>query len=627
MLLLVLFLLALALYFLFADFILLLIRQARSPLTQLSGPKCPSFFMGNLMEMHDQENNNLVLDWENAYGASFVYRGFVGGCRLMTTDPVAVSHILGNAYDYPKPDFVRDSLATMAAGREGLLTVEGEQHRRQRKILAPAFTAAHIKSLTPIFWEKAGILREKWLGAADVATTAGYARVDALAWLGRATLDAIGVAGFGYHFNSLSATEGDGHDDELAKAFADIFSTARKFRVMTILQVWFPLLRRFRRNNAVMARATETMRRIGMGLIEERRLAVEEEQRRALLEKGVIDGDKTVLGRDLLSVLIRSNLSTAPGPNTTMSVEEVLCQISTFIAAGHETTASALTWALYALVQNPEVQRRLRTSLRELESDLQKTHPDVDAEEFQRLLTDALSKHTYLEWVLREVMRLHAPVTSTMRVCMLDEDAIPVSAVDPSSFYSASPSSPPHSPTLKPPPAPPPCRDRQGRVLTSIRVKKGDIITVPIQAINKSKAIWGDDAWEFRPERWSEEAAAAEEVLWGTEKSTGSPHKRGRKSIPGLWANTLTFLNGNGGSLEGNRACIGWRFALIEMKIMLYVLLKDLEFTMDPTMVIEKKVNVVTRPFVKSEPELGNQMPLYIRRSASPTEADSDSGV
>lgn len=53
----------------------------------------------------------------------------------MTTDPVAIAHILGNAYDYPKPDFVRDSLATMVAGHEGLLTVEGEAHKRQRKIL------------------------------------------------------------------------------------------------------------------------------------------------------------------------------------------------------------------------------------------------------------------------------------------------------------------------------------------------------------------------------------------------------------------------------------------------------------------------------------------------------------
>jgi hypothetical protein len=83
------------------------------------------------MQMHDQENNNLLADWESTYGSTFVYRGFIGGCRLMLTDPVAVAHVLGHAYDYPKPDFVRDSLASMAAGHDGLLTSEGEMHRKQ----------------------------------------------------------------------------------------------------------------------------------------------------------------------------------------------------------------------------------------------------------------------------------------------------------------------------------------------------------------------------------------------------------------------------------------------------------------------------------------------------------------
>ena len=117
--------------YLIYPFLLLIYRQLRSPLRHLPGPPSPSFFMGNLREMHDQENTNLIATWEAAYGSTFVYRGFIGGCRLMTTDPVAVAHILGNAYQYPKPDFVRDSLASMAAGREGLLTVEGEDHRRQ----------------------------------------------------------------------------------------------------------------------------------------------------------------------------------------------------------------------------------------------------------------------------------------------------------------------------------------------------------------------------------------------------------------------------------------------------------------------------------------------------------------
>ncbi|KAJ7242872.1 cytochrome P450 [Mycena haematopus] len=580
-------------FYLLSGFIRLLVRQALSPLSLLRGPPCPSFFMGNLMEMHDQENNNLVAEWEAAYGSTFVYRGFIGGCRLMTTDPVAVAHILGNAYDYPKPDFVRDSLATMAAGHDGLLTVEGDAHKRQRKILTPAFSSSHIKSLTPIFWDSAKKLRDIWFHAAQADGTEtnesktkssippGYARVDVLMWLGRATLDAIGLAGFGYRFNSLTDD-----NNELAQAFGVIFSTARKFRVMTILQVWFPFLRRFRRNNAVMSQAHETMRRIGLELIEERSRAVIEEQREVLAGKsGEVDGDKTILGRDILSVLIRSNIATTADQN--MSVNEVLCQISTFIAAGHETTSSALTWCLYALVQNPLAQRKLRAALRDIERDLELEHPGLEAPNpqlYQQTLTDRLSKCEYLDWVLRETLRLHAPITSTMRVCMRDEDEIPVSSEGANGELGGGG-----------------CLDKNGKRLYGIRVKKWDIITIPIQAINKSQALWGEDARAFKPERWAHPPSTA-------------------KAIPGLYSNTLTFLNGN--PLDGNRACIGYKFALIEMKIFLYTLLKDIEFRQEASMVIEKKVNVVTRPFVKSEPELGNQMPLYIRR-APPSDESS----
>lgn len=52
----------------------------------------------------------------------------------MTTDLKAIGHILAHPEVYPKPSFVRDSLATMGGG-EGLIVVEGDQHKRQRRIL------------------------------------------------------------------------------------------------------------------------------------------------------------------------------------------------------------------------------------------------------------------------------------------------------------------------------------------------------------------------------------------------------------------------------------------------------------------------------------------------------------
>lgn len=146
-------------------------------------------------------------------------------------------------------------------------------------------------------------------------------------WLARATLDVIGEAGFGYTFNSLeAAAERRENESELARAFGVIFGTARKFRVMTILQVWFPVLRRFvrtvslvgcvavellnsgtgqRRENATMQQATATMHRIGSELIEQRRAVVAAETSVVPVSEksSAIEGDKTRYDRDLLSVL------------------------------------------------------------------------------------------------------------------------------------------------------------------------------------------------------------------------------------------------------------------------------------------------------------------------------------
>ncbi|KAM5533414.1 hypothetical protein V8D89_012964 [Ganoderma adspersum] len=657
---------AITLYFLWT-FLMLILRQARSPLRHLPGPPSPSFFMGNLRDMHDQENNGLVARWTAQYGSTFVYRGFVGGCRLMTVDPLAVNYIMSRGYEYPKPNFVRDALASMAAGYEGLLTAEGEMHRKQN----PAFSAAQIRSLTPIFWEKAVRLRDIWLditaspkafftpvdpfalaenpsapGDADpepaiaaatspsaattsflpnpfasfvpskssptIPTLRSRQPLDVLPWLARAALDVIGEAGFGYPFHSLeAAAERRDEESELARAFGVIFSTARKFRVMTILQVWFPVLRRFKTENAAMQQAQATMRKIGMELIE-RRTSLAADAEKTSEKTSVIEGDKTVFDRDLLSVLVCSNISEVLGQR--MSLNELLCQISTFLAAGHETSSSALTWTLYALSRCPSAQAKLREELRSVPvptpSSTTSTypsrcpsscpsspsptatspsfptfslHPTSAAHEAAMVaLFDRITHLPYLDAVVRESLRLYAPITTTMRVATAD-DAIPVAA---------------------------PFVDRRGRTCTEIRVRKGDIISVPIQAMNKGRDAWGEDADVFRPERWEEVRRREEAGEKGEKEGNGKG-----KHVQGLWGSMLTF--GGGNPVNGNRSCIGYRFALSEIKIFLFVLLRDMEFSHDPGVEIEKKVNVVTRPCVKSEPHRGNQMPLYISRVPS----------
>jgi cytochrome P450 len=88
-----------------------------------------------------------------------------------------------------------------------------------------------------------------------------------------------------------------------------------------------------------------------------------------------------------------------------------LSEVPTFFVAGHETTSTAVTWALYALSQAPDVQSKLREELRVAPS-----HPTMNE----------LNALPYLENVLREVLRLYAPVHNTVRVAM-EDTTIPVS--------------------------------------------------------------------------------------------------------------------------------------------------------------------------------------------------------
>lgn len=97
---------------------------------------------------------------------------------------------------------------------------------------------------------------------------------------------------------------------------------------------------------------------------------------------------------------------------------------------------------------------------------------DGDESEEDEALLERIWACEYLDWVVREVLRVHAPVPSTMRVCMRERDEIPVGK----DGYV----------------------DRRGTRRWSVPVKRWDIVSVPIQAVNNSKELWGEDAGEFR---------------------------------------------------------------------------------------------------------------------------------
>jgi cytochrome P450 len=108
----------------------------------------------------------------------------------MPTSSSAVQHILNEWTLYIKPEQSRRALVNILGN--GLLTAEGETHRRQRKVLAPAFATSYIRDIIPIFSAKADELVDVIRNALPTQSEKG---VEVFTFLSRATLDIIGAAG------------------------------------------------------------------------------------------------------------------------------------------------------------------------------------------------------------------------------------------------------------------------------------------------------------------------------------------------------------------------------------------------------------------------------------------------
>ncbi|KAG5642330.1 hypothetical protein DXG03_003005 [Asterophora parasitica] len=405
----------------------LVFMELTSPLRNLPGPKNPSIIWGNLKEMREEMTieDALLNRWVEAHGTTFKYHGILGMSRLHTLDPTALNHILMKTDIYQKADATRYILSSIVGA--GVLVVEGDKHKQQRKVMNPAFSPSQIRELTQIFVAKSIQLRDVLV--ADNASQGGISRVEVMSWLSKATLDIIGLAGFNYEFDSLNPS---GEENELSAAFASLFASSTKPSIIPMLRAWFPFFRFLRdEKDGEAKQSSQTMARIGNQLLRE--------------SKASIHDKSEWKSRDLLSLLVKSNMATDLPENKRMSDQDVLDREST-----------GTSWALYALSVNKGVQDKLRQELLSVDTE----NPTMDE----------LNALPYLDMVVREILRLHSPVASTLREAMQD-DIIPLSN---------------------------PWTDSKGVVHDTIRVRKGQAVRIPILGINHSSAFWGTDAQTFR---------------------------------------------------------------------------------------------------------------------------------
>lgn len=280
----------------------------------------------------------------------------------LVNDPALVKQVLNvRPDDFPKSDRIGAGLRPLL-GNSVFLT-NGAEWKRQRRIIDPAFEGGRLRDTFP------GILGAAQAGVVRMGQRADGTPQEIEAITSHIAADVI--------FRTLFSIP---IEDEIAQ---DVFHAFRAYqRTQPILNLaafvrgpaWMP--RFFRSETRKTAR---TIRKL---------IAQLTQDRLALIAAGQAPDD------------LATKILTTKDPETgqTFTLEEMVDQVAIFFLAGHETSASALAWALYLLALHPEWQNKLAE----------------EASQFTGAFSD-LSQLKHTRDVFRETLRLYPPVPMMVR--------------------------------------------------------------------------------------------------------------------------------------------------------------------------------------------------------------------
>lgn len=200
----------------------------------------------------------------------------------------------------------------------------------------------------------------------------------------RLTQDIIGLAAFGYDFNAVPTFPAK---NPQSSAYDSILEQM-KIRERNIFLQTLP--------NSVYLSLTKSGREFASGIRQINDIAKEIIQNR-------LNGHQPKTP-DLLSYMMSTDEAGEPA----LDKDELLEDVTLFLFAGHETTATTLTWALYLLAKNPAALRQVREEIATLSDPSNLTY-------------DELSKLKYTTNVVKETLRLYSPVVAFARESVCDQ--------------------------------------------------------------------------------------------------------------------------------------------------------------------------------------------------------------
>ena len=284
----------------------------------------------------------------------------------LCNDPELINLVLKERPDdFPKSNRIREGLAPLLGN--SVFVTNGETWKRQRRIIDPAFEGGRLRDTFPAMWDAGEAAAERL----------PYGEVEIEEQMSHAAADVI--------FRTLFSVP---IEDQTATAVFHEFRAYQRTQPILNLAAFLPLPRWFprlhRRKTVSSAKRIRTL------------ITQMTEARAKQISEGEAPSD------------LATKIMTMADPETgkTFSTEEMVDQVAIFFLAGHETSASALAWALYLLALYPETQDRVAAEAAKL----------PETADFS-----AMAQLKFTRDVFRETLRLYPPVPMMVRQNRLHE--------------------------------------------------------------------------------------------------------------------------------------------------------------------------------------------------------------
>ncbi|NWR70730.1 CP4B1 protein, partial [Centropus unirufus] len=262
---------------------------------------------------------------------------------------------------------------------QGLLILDGSKWFQHRKLLTPAFHYDVLKSYVALISDSVKVMLDKWEKKILEQNS-----VELFQDVSLMTLDSIMKCAFSYNSNCQTQS----NSDYYIRAVYDLsYLVSKRLQTFSYKDIFYDLTRKGREfQDACKLAHTHTDK-----VIKERKMMLSNEKELDQIQK------KRHL--DFLDILLCTKDANGVG----LSDEDLRAEVDTFMFAGHDTTASGISWLLYCLSLYPEYQQRCR-------EEIQGILGDRDTIEWEDL-----GKMTFTTMCIKESLRLFPPAPSVSR--------------------------------------------------------------------------------------------------------------------------------------------------------------------------------------------------------------------